>query len=68
MQTGNGWERIEEDRTNFGALAITSSPLILGMDVTNAKALANAGIGTCAGDRTCNEMLTGLLSTHKPSR
>ena len=40
MQTGNGWERIEEDRTNFGALAITSSPLILGMDVTNAKALA----------------------------
>jgi alpha-galactosidase len=36
VQTGNGWELLEEDRTNFGALCITSSPLILGMDLTKS--------------------------------
>jgi hypothetical protein len=40
VQTGNGWQTIEEDRTNFGALCVTSSPLILGMDVTDADKLA----------------------------
>merc|ERR1712129_482344 len=38
VQTGS-FARIEEDRTNFGAWCITSSPLILGMDVTNEAAL-----------------------------
>ena len=37
VQTGNGWPRLQEDRTNFGALCITSSPLILGMDVTKVE-------------------------------
>lgn len=38
VQSGS-FKRLEEDRTNFGAWCITSSPLILGMDVTNRTAL-----------------------------
>jgi len=39
VQTGS-FDRLEEDRTNFGAWCITSSPLILGMDVTSETALS----------------------------
>lgn len=38
VQTGQ-YLRLEEDRSNFGAWCITSSPLILGMDVTDGKAV-----------------------------
>lgn len=38
VQTGQ-YARLEEDRTNFGAWAVTSSPLILGMNVVDESAL-----------------------------
>merc|ERR1719375_2011872 len=38
VQTGQ-YARIEEDRAHFGAACITSSPLILGLDVTNHERL-----------------------------
>ena len=38
VQTGQ-YSRLEEDRTNFGAWAVTSSPLVLGMNIVNETAL-----------------------------
>eukprot|EP00928_Gymnodinium_smaydae_P012041 TRINITY_DN14393_c0_g8_i1.p1 TRINITY_DN14393_c0_g8~~TRINITY_DN14393_c0_g8_i1.p1 ORF type:complete len:574 (-),score=60.91 TRINITY_DN14393_c0_g8_i1:567-2246(-) len=38
VQTGT-YSRLEEDRSHFGAWCITSSPLVLGMDITNSGAV-----------------------------